>query len=33
MRQKAYRPDEFIDIDELVTCIDFTHPPAGKEGS
>jgi len=33
MRQKAYSPDEFIDIDELVTCIDLTHPLARKEGT
>jgi hypothetical protein len=33
LRQKAYPPDEFIDIDELVTCIDFTHLLACKEGT
>jgi len=33
LRQKAYPPDEFIDVDELVICIDFTHPLARKEGT
>jgi hypothetical protein len=30
---KSLPPDEFIDIDELVICIDFTHPLARKGGT